>query len=149
MMKYEQAKTYLESVRKCRLQINRLELCIIRVRTEMENPLGNIAQGERVQTSAVNSFEAKMVRYLDLLGKHETAYAKAKEAYEEKLYQAESMIMLLPDGRVKEFLLAYYIDGMSELDFGVAMGYETTGSVYNLKRRAIRTFATNFTMVIE
>lgn len=143
-MTYREAKTFLDKTRHCRLQLNRILMEIERIRAEMQSPMGGMSSGDKVQTSKTNTNEAKLLRYIALLEKHEAVYLEAKCRYETIIFEAESLIIQMPESRSKDFLLAHYIDGMSELDYGVTNGYMTTGSVYNLKRRAIRQFAESF-----
>lgn len=143
-MEYRIAKAYLDSILNARRQIIRLELSIERLEHEMTYPAVTVG-GDRVQSSpAGDALERRVIKYVELLEKHRKAYIRRKTSYEEKLYDAESHIMLLPDGKPKTFLLEHYIDGVSELDYGITHGYETTVSVYNLKIRAVRLFANFF-----
>ena len=144
-MDYKAAKSYLDGILNARRQITRLELSIARIREEIVNPYPGGGYGDKVQTSPQgDALERKVIKYVDLLRKHENAFMEYKEHYERIIYDGEVHIMQMPEGKPKQFLLAHYIDGVSEIDYGVMNGYETTVSVYNLKIRSIRTFANFF-----
>ena len=145
-MDYKTAKAYLDGILNARRQINRLEISMARIREEIANPLPSGGYGDKVQTSPQgDALERKVIKYIDLLTKHEKAFLASKQHYEQKIYDAETHILQMPDGKPKQFLLAHYIDGVTEIDYAVINGYDTTNSVYNLKLRAIQTFANFFT----
>jgi hypothetical protein len=142
-MEYKKAKAYLDGILSARLNIAKLEASIARVRFDLEHPLSAVNYDrDKVQSSpSKDTLEKQVIRYMELLGKHEALYVERKTALERKLYEAELKIMKLPDGKPRDFLLRHYIDGVSEIDYAVEAGYETTSSVYKLRIRAIKLFA--------
>ena len=142
-MEYKKAKAYLDGIRSCRLNIVKLEASIDRVRHELDNPLSAVSYDkDKVQSSLKgDSLERQVIKYLELLDKHERLYIEQKTFLEKRIYEAEAKILQLPNGKPKDFLLRHYIDGASEIDYALEAGYETTASVYKLRVRAIKLFA--------
>jgi hypothetical protein len=142
-MEYKKAKAYLDGIRSARLNITKIELSIARLRYDLEHPLTGIAYDKDKVSSSPrgDAMERQVMRYLELLGKHEQLYVLRKTELEQKVFEAELRIMKLPDGRARDFLLRHYVDGVSEIDYAIEAGYETTASVYKLRIRAIKLFA--------
>lgn len=142
-MEYKKAKAYLDGIRSCRLNLVKYELSIARIRYELEHPLTGISyEADKVGGSPKgDALEKKVIKYLELLGKHEELYVAKKTELERRIYDAQIKIMQLPDGRAKDFLLRHYVDGISEIDYAIEAGYETTASVYKLRIRAIKLFS--------
>ena len=142
-MDYEKAKAYLDGIRSCRLNIIKLEISMDRIRHELNNPLTAIGYGsDKVQsTSKGDALERQVLRYLELLEKHKKLYIERKTELERRIFEAEQLILKLPHGKPRDFLLRHYIDGASEIDYALEAGYETTASVYKLRVRAIKLFA--------
>lgn len=142
-MTYSEARDYLSQIRNKRLQILVLESRIQAIRFEMEHPLGSVNYAaDRVQTSAHgDGMERRILKYVKVLEKNGELYAELKTQYAKAVHEAFMKIEPLPDCVTKDFLLRHFIDGISEIDYAVERGYETTASVYKLRQRAIKFFA--------
>ena len=142
--RYKKAKDDLERIRRLRLKISVIESAIERTRHEMENPMGAVSYDrDRVQSSnRGDSLERHVIKYVEQLDRYEKEYIDTKMELAQTVHEAEMMILQLPDVKPKDFLLRHYIDGVSEIDYAAESGYETTLSVYNLRIRAIKLFAT-------
>ena len=114
-----------------------------RIRHELDNPLTAIGYGsDKVQTASKgDALERQVLRYLELLEKHEKLYVERKTELEQRIFEAEQLILKLPHGKPRDFLLRHYIDGLSEIDYAIEAGYESTNSVYKLRIRAVKLFA--------
>lgn len=145
-MEYKKAKAYLDGIRSCRLNLVKYELSIARIRYELEHPLTGISyEADKVGGSPKgDALEKKVIKYLELLGKHEELYVAKQMELETLISEAEQKIIALPDGREKDYLYAVYIEGVPELDFGIEVGHTVIQSTYNLQCRAIKLFAKNY-----
>lgn len=142
-MEYKKAKAYLDGIRSCRLNVLKLQASMDRVRHELDNPLTAVGYGsDKVQsTPKGDALERLVLRHIELLEKHERTYIEMKTELEKRIFEAEQLILKLPHGKPRDFLLRHYIDGVSEIDYAIEAGYESTSSVYKLRVRAVKLFA--------
>lgn len=142
-MEYKKAKAYLDGIRSCRLNVLKLQASMDRVRHELDNPLTAVGYGsDKVQsTPKGDTLERLVIRHIELLEKHERTYVEMKTELEKRIFEAEQLILKLPHGKPRDFLLRHYIDGVSEIDYAIEVGYENTSSVYKLRVRAVKLFA--------
>lgn len=142
-MEYKKAKAYLDGIRSCRLNVLKLQASMDRVRHELDNPLTAVGYGsDKVQsTPKGDALERLVLRHIELLEKHERTYVEMKTELEKQIFEAEQLILKLPHGKPRDFLLRHYIDGVSEIDYAIEVGYESTSSVYKLRVRAVKLFA--------
>ncbi len=142
--KYQKAKEYLDRIERLRSTIDHLEDAIARDRYEMEHPLSAVTYDrDRVQSSPQgDSMEKHVIKYVEECDKHTKEYVANKFEYLKIIHEAEKIILQLPKGKPRDFLLRHYIDGVSEIEYAFESGYVTNLSVYNLRVRAIKLFST-------
>lgn len=131
------AKEYLRSARKLAFKINRLDMEIKMVESQMKSPLSGIDySGVKVATSPDGQGFTKMV---DRLADLQEERRKLSETYIDKYDQIRCEIHTL-DNMVHQELLSYvYLDGMTLYDASKKMHYQY-GTVRNLHSAALQAF---------
>lgn len=138
----EWAKAYLGGVRALRYRLKYLNQKIGDLRDEILSR-GSSVLGERVQTSAKgDALENAVIRYVDELTKLQKEYERQYIILQRRQDEAFDRIDKLKEGRQKDFLIRYYIDGVSEVEYANEAGFQDFGSVYHVKSRALNDFAT-------
>lgn len=135
------AKAYLGGVRALLSRMRYLDKKIGNLREEIFLRGGSVL-GDRVQTSAKgDALENAVIKYVDSLSSLQAEYERQYIALQKKQDEAFDRIDSLKDGRLKDFLIRYYIDGVSEVEYATEVGFLDFETVYKTKIRALRYFA--------
>lgn len=138
--KWDWAESYLGGVRALRYKLRYLDGKIKNLADEIYSR-GGIEYGERVQTSARgDSLERSVIQYVDELTKLQHEYEAQYISLQKRQDEAFNRIDLMNDGRLKDFLMRFYIDGVSEVEYASNAGYIDFNTVYKVKDRALKYF---------
>lgn len=133
-------EAYLNGIRALLRQIRMLNLRLDEIQEEMTT-FGGSGYGERVQTSPRgDALEKKVIRAMEQYGKIQEDLLERRLELWKKQDVAVQRIQSLKDGNRKEFLLLYYIDGMSMTQVAMELGHAEPSSVYHLKDEALNYF---------
>ncbi len=137
-----EAEKYLDSIRDVAFKIKTLE----RMRAETREQIGMIKkkQNEGHHELRHDALENDIIKSISKLEKLDRGIVKERTEYMLKKKEAYEYIMRLKEGQCRRFLIDYYIEGKSEIDIAYEYRYESTVSIYNLKRRALNYFSEMF-----
>lgn len=143
-MERAKAESYLQNIRDARIRIDTLE----EMRSEVKSNIGLI-RGESSETvtktsPARDAQEKRIIKSIEKLERLDKKLASERTKYLHFLDQAFDRIMHLKEGQCRRFLLDYYIYGKNMIEIAYDYRYETTESIYKLKKRAIDYYAKLF-----
>ena len=138
--KWEWAEAYLGGVRALRHKLKYLDGKLRNLAEEILSR-GGIEYGDKVQTSAKgDALEKKVIEYVDELTRLQNEYESQYIALQKKQDEAFDRIDMLEEGRLKDFLIQYYINGVSEVEYASAAGFLGFNTIHKVKDRALEYF---------
>ena len=138
------SEEYLQTIRDMKSKIDALE----EMRKDIKYNIGLIREGSNdavVRTSPQRDAQEKqIIKNIEKLERLDRKIAGECTKWMLKRNSALEQIMRLKDGQCRRFLIDYYVNGKSMIEIAYEYHYETTESIYNLKRRAINYFSKFF-----
>lgn len=136
------AEEYLDTIREMIHKIDALE----DMKKETQEQIGMIKSKQEGTGNkpSKGSLEKDIINSMVKLERLDRTITKEQTRYLMRKRRAYEQIMRLKEGQCRRFLIDYYIKGMSEIEIAYEYRYESTVSIYNLKRRAIKYFSKVF-----
>lgn len=135
------AEEYLQSIRDMKSKIDALE----EIRKDIKYNTGLIR--ERSNDEVVRTLpqrdaqEKQIIKNIEKLERLDNKIVGECIKWTQKRNAALEQIMRLKDGQCRRFLIDFYVNGKSMIEIAYEYHYETTESIYNLKRRAVKYFS--------
>ncbi|MBR1673574.1 MAG: hypothetical protein IJ703_01285 [Eubacterium sp.] len=138
------AEEYLQTIRDLKCRIDALEV----MRKDIKLNIGIIREGSNdvavKKSPQRDTQEKQIIKNIEKLERLDRKIAGERTKYIIRRNAAFEQIMRLKDGQCRRFLIDFYVNGKSMIEIAYDYHYETTESIYNLKRRAVKYFSKNF-----
>ena len=140
-MNKQGARAYLEDVRSLYQWIRYRDKRVKDLEEDIVS-YGGTQIGDRVQTSPRgDTLEKRVIKYVETIERMQMQIIEKKQELIEKQDDAFRRIMELKEGRRRDFLIMYYIEGLSYSDISFALGHSELSRVYHLRDEALEYFA--------
>lgn len=135
------ARAYLGGIRNLYHWIRYMEKRIVSLEADIVS-YGSTQTGDRVQSSPRgDQMERRVIKYVETIERLQVQLIEKKSQMLERQDEAFARIMELKEGHRRDFLVLYYIEGMSYAEISFEMGHSEQSRIYHLRDEAIEYFA--------